>query len=147
MYIYIINKLTYIVIGFNNKVNTMSGRVIPYLDKNNYNELKELLHIKPLPNFIIGVFPNILNEITNDYDLILLSNIYSFLGIDVTKYNEIMKNVFTHLNETGEVQANYVWHEYSDFFTGFKENGYIIDKVDAVQDTNSYNYVATLRKK
>lgn len=125
----------------------MSGRVIPYLDKNNYNELKELLHIKPLPNFIIGVFPNILNEITNDYDLILLSNIYSFLGIDVTKYNEIMKNVFTHLNETGEVQANYVWHEYSDFFTGFKENGYIIDKVDAVQDTNSYNYVATLRKK
>lgn len=142
-----LNKLTYIVIGFNNKVNTMSGRVIPYLDKNNYNELKELLHIKPLPNFIIGVFPNILNEITNDYDLILLSNIYSFLGIDVTKYNEIMKNVFTHLNETGEVQANYVWHEYSDFFTGFKENGYIIDKVDAVQDTNSYNYVATLRKK
>ncbi len=142
-----LNKLTYIVIGFNNKVNTMSGRVIPYLDKNNYNVLKELLHIKPLPNFIIGVFPNILNEITNDYDLILLSNIYSFLGIDVTKYNEIMKNVFTHLNETGEVQANYVWHEYSDFFTGFKENGYIIDKVDAVQDTNSYNYVATLRKK
>lgn len=140
------SKYLYLVIGFNKSFNTKSGRVIPYLDKNNYNKLKELLYIKPLPKFIIGVFPNIISELDN-YDLVLLSNVYSFLGVDINEYNKIIDKVKLHLYAYGEIQANYVWHEYSDFFEGFRESGYKIDEVSAVQDINSHNYVASLRKK
>lgn len=142
-----LNKLTYLVIGFERKENTHTGRVIPYLDEGNYNLLKKMLNYTNIPVTIINTFPELIKDLEYDYDLMLLSNVYSFLGINIKEYNKIMIECFKHMNDKGVIQANYVWNKNSDFFEGFFENNYEINEVYGVQGNLSNNYVATLRKK
>ena len=142
-----LNKLTYLVIGFERKENTHTGRVIPYLDEGNYNLLKKMLNYTNIPVTIINTFPELIKDLEYDYDLMLLSNVYSFLGINIKEYNKIMIECFKHMNDKGVIQANYVWNKNSEFFEGFFENNYEINEVYGVQGNLSNNYVATLRKK
>ena len=127
--------------------NTHTGRVIPYLDEGNYNLLKKMLNYTNIPVTIINTFPELIKDLEYDYDLMLLSNVYSFLGINIKEYNKIMIECFKHMNDKGVIQANYVWNKNSEFFEEFFENNYEINEVYGVQGNLSNNYVATLRKK
>ena len=83
-------------------------RRIPYLDKENYYKLKNLINniIKFKNTDVFG-----LNNINKKYDFINFSNIFYY--VDEKNYIEFLKNIYrNNLNEDGFLVFNYFWDNY-----------------------------------
>ena len=115
-------------------------RIIPYLQKDNYYQLKEILNKKTLPNVYFYDLMWLSRILDNkEYDLMLTSNIYYYLNINISEYRDLL-NKFN----ANTIQANYCWfHLPMDKYT---KNGFEINKVDSIIK-NKKDYVLTLKKK
>lgn len=116
--------------------------VIPYLKKDCYYKLQELLRKEEIPKFIKGNVKNIKSEIKGRYDIILMSNIYNSLNLGIEKYTNFLKEL-----DAAQIQACYDWYGLDkDLFVCY---GYKIDIVKPSSPTDfvgGKNYVYSLIK-
>ncbi len=141
-----INSISHPSLGLKKTMNYKTGRIIPYLDKKNYNILKAKLNDKNFPTIKVLLFEDLYKELNSSYDVMLFSNIFCYLGVLVDEYNDYMKNYMKFLNNGGQIEANYVWNKDSEYLEGFLYGDYIVNEVPAVSGFGE-NYVATLVKK
>ena len=89
--------------------------VIPYFEKQNYYELQEKLKKLEMPKFFQCDVLTLKSMISDNYDIMLMSNIYDHLSLHVFEYTKL-------LNEFGspEIQAFYDWY-------GFRLNEFICE--------------------
>lgn len=141
-----LNLIMHPSLGLKKTINYKTGRIIPYLDKKNYNLLKSKLNDSNFPKVKVLLFEELYKELNTNYDVMLFSNIFCYLGILVEDYNIYMNNYLKYLNKGGQIEANYVWNKGSEYLEGFLYGDYIINEVPAVSGFGE-NYVASLIKK
>jgi len=112
---------------------------IPYFNIDKYYELKYLLEKRVIPNIYFSDLINLYNELGNKkYDLMLTSNIYRYLNLDIYGYKELLNkfNVET-------IQSYYSWlfKPEGDFIN----NGFDLSEINSVFN-NRKDYVLTLKK-
>lgn len=78
--------------------------VIPYFIKENYYILKEKLKKVDLPNFFKVDLLNLKSMISENYDILLTSNIYDHINMTSIAYIKLLKNI-----NIPEIQACYDW--------------------------------------
>ena len=76
-------------------------RYIPYLEKENYYKLQELLNNRELPTFYLKSFVDLEKS---SYDVMLLSNIYHWIDITPEEFKKLICGF-----DANEVQALYTW--------------------------------------
>ena len=116
--------------------------VIPYFKRENYYKLKEKLKIIELPNFFQTNIVNLKNEIKGNYDIILMSNIYNSLNMNIEEYTKILKKF-----DVPEIQACYDW--YGWYLKEFMSKNYLVNKVipSSPEEYNEKgNYVYSLKR-
>lgn len=128
---------------FNQKYYFNNSRtVIPYLYKVNYYKLQEKLKIMKLPKFYNCDFLDLKPNLNDNYDILLLSNIYNRIPLNINEYTKLLKQY-----DIPEIQACYDWHGwYIDIFSKY---GYLVDFVaPSAPDEYAYdrNYIYTLKK-
>lgn len=79
--------------------------VIPYLNKLTYYKLKLLLKKQNIPKFYKADLMDIKDKIKNNYDIVLLSNIYNYIELNVFEYTKFLKEL-----NIPQIQALYDWH-------------------------------------
>lgn len=117
-------------------------RYIPYLEENNYYKLQELLNKTKLPIFYQTDFIKYYQHLEDKYDIMLLSNIYHWPGLEPKEYKEILD----YFNKP-IVQALYSWKK-SQEYEEFKSLGFKIDEIPPVNlsEFSPNNYVLTYKK-
>lgn len=121
--------------------SNISNRTIPYLEEKKYYLLQSKLRNKTLPNVY---FYNLLDlpYIANDnYDIILTSNIFSSLNIEVKEYKKLLSKF-----KYDQIQAYYIWVLSNQLNREFLDNGFDINKVPSVITPKKKDYVMTLKK-
>lgn len=116
--------------------------VIPYFERENYYKLQEKLKNIKLPNFFQTNIVNLRNEIKSNYDIMLMSNIYNSLNMDIDEYTELLKQF-----DIPEIQACYDWHGW--YLKEFMSGNYLINKVlpSSPEEYNrSGNFVYSLKR-
>lgn len=116
--------------------------IIPFLIKDNYYKLQEKIKNTEIPDFYNINLLDLKSVNNNNYDILLTSNIYSYLGMTLREYTNF-------LNEFNipEIQAFYDWYgDKSSIFDFYK---YEITKVLS-SSTYEYgrktNFVYSLKK-
>ncbi len=104
-----------------------SGRVIPYLDRDNYYKLQEMLKSQSFPELKLASLENLHSELSTKYDLMLFSNIYMYLVMRVKQYKEFLKNYKKFLTSDGVIQAQYCWTSKYDEFVSYGFNCDLVD--------------------
>ena len=117
-------------------------RYIPYLEINNYYKLQELLIKSDLPTFYQKDFIKYYQNLKDKYDIMLLSNIYHWLGLEPKEYKEVLDHFDKPI-----IQALYSWQKNSEF-TEFESLGFEISKIPPVNvsEFSPNNYVLTYKK-
>ena len=119
--------------------------VIPYFNEVDYEFLKELLkEIGNIPKFYQINFMDLANKNKNNYDIVLLSNLYSHLNIRTKKPVSTFKKMLEQI-KAPEIQAYYAWH-FNSAVSDFVNEGFILDEVPGVNPQMDNNLVLTLRK-
>lgn len=77
---------------------------IPYLNKEKYYELQDILKHIDIPVFYNCNLLDLKNLISNEFDILILSNIYHYLDFNVSDYHEFL-NKFNIPN----ILALYTW--------------------------------------
>lgn len=116
--------------------------VIPYFKRDNYYKLKEKLKTMELPNFFQTNIVNLKNEIKGNYDILLMSNIYNSLDMNIEQYTKLLKKF-----DVPEIQTCYDW--YGWYLKEFMNGDYLINKVlpSSPQEYNeNVNYVYSLKR-
>jgi len=126
------------VIKDNNNYN--SGRVIPYMDKDNYYKLQNILRTKKLPPVYFYDLLDLPNILCEKYDLILTSNIFNYLEVPIEFYRKRLETF-----DTPEIQAIYTWGINDIAREELLENEFTINEVDGF-DSKRKDYVISLKK-
>lgn len=117
-------------------------QIIPYLIKENYYKLQDILKRMEVPNFYHCNIIDLKKTINDNYDIMLLSNIYNCIILCIEEYTRLLKKL-----DIPEIQACYDW--FGVFLRDFIENGYSIDVVapsSPYEYSEKGNYVYSLRK-
>ncbi len=112
---------------------------IPYLAKDKYYQLQNILKTSTLPHFYNYNLINLPNHLTSTYDIALLSNIYHYLPIDCQTYRKFLDTI-----PSQNILAFYTWILNKEEYNEFLANGFNITKVDSV--INQKDYVITLKR-
>lgn len=107
----------------------------PYLNRDNYYKLQEVLNKREMPRFVIGNFMNM--KIEDGYDILLLSNIYDYIDRDMDRYIE---KVYGY---KAQALVNYSWF-FNDRDKEFIRRGMSLDKVKGLMKSD--NYVLSLKR-
>lgn len=116
--------------------------VIPYFIKVNYYKLQETLKKIEIPNFLNSNILDLKDVINQKYDIILMSNIYNSLSMDIERYTELLKKF-----DSPEIEACYDWNGW--YLGMFNNNDYHVDIVlpSAPDEYNEKsNYVYSLKR-
>lgn len=115
---------------------------IPFLKKENYYKLQGLLKSKKLPKCYINDISKIMTSLNANYDLMLLSNIFAWIDMDVMSYKNLLDSSKIPL-----IQAHYLWHK-SGVIKDFLNEGFTLDVINATypSEYNEHNYVLTYTK-
>lgn len=117
-----------------------SSAVIPYLVEEKYYKLQEILKRTNLPNFDEVAITDL--KIKNNYDILLTSNIYKYVNIDVFDYIKLLKNF-----DIPQIQAGYDW--YGQYLNEFICLGCLVNTVLSSSPSEYYtkkNYVYSIKK-
>ena len=118
-------------------------RVIPYLSEQGYYKLQSILNSEDIPKIYICDLLELLNKLDSKYDIVILSNIFMYLNMDVLEFKEFLKLFKSKLKDGGIIQANYVWNNKAEVF---KKNGFIVKHVpSAIYDYNKIDSVLSLK--
>lgn len=113
---------------------------IPYLNKENYYQLQNILQASSLPNFYNCNLTDLPSYLNNSYDIAIFSNIYHYLGMDVKTYRDFLNQL-----NCQDILALYTWILNKDEQRDFLSNGFAIYKVEGVIDKK--DYVVSLKRK
>jgi len=142
------NKISWIFEYDDILINYDDGSVIPYLKKENYYKLQNLLSNRELPTFYFNNFINLPRKLNNKiYDIILVSNIFNHIySENMIEYVFEFKEILNKFNFY-EMQAFYCWWLGSDFEGILVKNDFIINSVESSKKLKLTNdYVISLRK-
>lgn len=127
--------------------------VIPYLNRIIYYKLKDLLKNQSIPKFFEKDLMNMKDNIKDNYDIMLLSNVYNYLNLDIFQFGEFLENL-----NVSQIQLLYDWHglhleEFNclKFVSEFKQDTlkYSLDTVRPSapnQYASKRNFVFSLKK-
>lgn len=116
--------------------------IIPYFIKDNYYLLQEKLKNIKLPNFFEINLLNLKSVIKENYDILLCSNIYDYVGIDIIEFVETIRNF-----NIPEIEVFYDW--YGIYIEDFVNMGCHVDKVlpsSPSQYNKKLNYIYSLKR-
>jgi hypothetical protein len=113
---------------------------IPYLNKEKYYELQEILKHIDIPVFYNCNLLDLKNLISSDFDILILSNIYHYLDFSVSDYQEFLDEF-----NIPNILALYTWAMNSEEQNEFYQNGFDITKIPGI--TNRSNYIVSLNKR
>ena len=122
-------------------------RTIPYLKGKRYYELKELLKSTPFPNLFLHDLRDLYASLDRNYDIMIFSNIYAYLNMEVKAYRQFLKKYEKFLNDGGVIEANYEWISFERDFKkyGFKKH-YVDSANDKIMALNDKDNIITLKK-
>lgn len=85
--------------------NRSTGRIIPYLDCDEYYRLQSILQSTKLPKFYLKNLLDLPSELgLRFYDILLASNIYTWLSISTKEYDEFLSAFHAEM-----IQSYYSW--------------------------------------
>ncbi len=116
--------------------------IIPYIIKENYYKLQELLKKIKFPRFYPNNIVYLTDKINSNYDVLLLSNVYNFISFNVEEYTNLLNGF-----NVPEIQACYDWNGW--YLNEFFKNGYSVNEVVAsspLEFGKKTNYVYSLKK-
>lgn len=127
------------------KINFMTGKVIPYFERNKFYELKSILKEVEFPKiYIMDLVKDLPDFLDKKYDIILLSNIKMYTGMSYDEFASFLKEkYYPYLNDGGVIQANYCWFDKED------SELYDIDEIESIKHLDrkdNKDYVMSLRK-
>ena len=136
----------------NNPINFSTGRVIPYLEKDNYYKLQTILRNIDIPIIKTSYLEELDFDKLGKFDVMLFSNIYLYLDMDYQKYKKFLIGLRNNLTTGGKIQANYTWTNggrgYDDFVHS-SDDGFDVTEVSSVRydgKTDFKDYVLTYKK-
>ena len=123
-------------------------RAIPYLKGKRYYELKELLKSTPFPKIVLQDLRDLYISLDKMYDIMVFSNIYDYLYMNVKEYRQFLKNYEKYLNKGGIIFANYGFLFSEKFLRryGFKSH-YVQSAANAMAELNIKENIITLKKR
>lgn len=142
-------KLSNLIFKFSlnsNEDNFSTGRVIPYLDESSYYILQNKLKDKNIPKVHLVSLNYFYKRLSDKFDVMLFSNIFLYLNMDIKDYRMFLDNYKEFLNQNGVIQADYTWIEMNDVFKEFNDNGFYCHEVPSIRNDNTSDYVFTLKK-
>lgn len=90
--------------------NRSTGRMIPYLDQDEYYRLQSILRSAKLPKFHLKNLLDLPNDLDRHfYDVLLTSNIYMWLSITTKEYDDFLGGV-----RAKTIQSYYSWFSRED---------------------------------
>ena len=113
---------------------------IPYLNKEKYYELQSILGKIDVPVFYNCNLLDLKNLISNDFDILILSNIYNYLDFSVSNYRDFLDEF-----NIPNILALYAWAMNSEEQIEFYQNGFDVTKIPGI--TNRSNYILSLNKR
>lgn len=116
--------------------------IIPYLIKDEYYRLQEILKKTELPKFYNVNFVRLKKELNSNHDIMLLSNIYINLRSYVEDFTKLLEEY-----DIPEIEACYDWNGW--YLNYFSNNNYQINKVipsSPLEYNSKQNYVYSLYK-
>ena len=113
---------------------------IPYLNKEKYYELQSILGKIDVPVFYNCNLLDLKNLISNDFDILILSNIYNYLDFSVSNYRDFLDEF-----NIPNILALYAWAMNSEEQIEFYQNGFDVTKIPGI--TNKSNYILSLNKR
>jgi len=116
--------------------------IIPYLKKNKYYELQEKLKNMKLPKFYKSNILDLKNKLNGNYDIMLASNIYNWISLNIDEYTKLLNNF-----DIPEIEAYYDWFGFH--LKSFMDKKYIINKVITSSPSDygrEKNYIYSLKK-
>lgn len=119
-----------------------SFTIIPYFSKDNYYKLQECLKNIKLPEFLNCDIRNLKEGKKDNYDIMLMSNIYDHISVDLLEYTKLLGDL-----DTPEIQACYDW--YGFYLDDFIKNNYHVNMVSPSspsQYNRTANYIYSLKK-
>ena len=119
--------------------NNSTKDYIPYLNKEKYYQLQNILGNSSLPNFYNCNLTDLPKHLNNSYDIAIFSNIYHYLGMDVKTYRDFLNQFHCQ-----DILALYTWILNKDDQRDFLSNGFAIYKVEGVIDKK--DYVVSLKR-
>lgn len=114
--------------------------VIPYFLKEKYYKLQEILNNVSLPKFYNTSICEL--KTNTKYDVLLTSNIYYHVPLDIFDYVRLLKNF-----DIPQIQAGYDW--YGIDLEAFKCMGCIVNKVlpsSPSEFNKNFNYIYSIKK-
>lgn len=125
------------------KINFTTSRVIPYMSKEKYNKLQGMLKNRKLPKIIISYLESMNFNDLGKFDIMLFSNIYTYLDMDYNGYKEFLGSLKKYITQDGVIQANYIWNWIRDNSYEFlckEKDGFYLSKVDSVRYNENEKY-------
>lgn len=113
---------------------------IPYLNKEKYYELQNILKQTDIPVFYNCNLLDLKNFISNDFDILILSNIYQYLDFSVAMYHDFLDEF-----NIPNILALYTWTMDKESQEDFYQNGFDVTKIPGI--TNRRNYIVSLNKR
>ena len=114
--------------------------IIPYLIKDEDYRLQEILKKSELPMFYHSNFVRLKKQLNDNYDIMLLSNIYNSLRIYVETFTKMLEEY-----DIPEIEACYDWNGW--YLNAFKNYNYKISNVhpsSPAEYNRNDNYVYSL---
>ena len=110
-------------------------------------KLKELLKSTPFPNLFLHDLRDLYASLDRNYDIMIFSNIYAYLNMEVKEYRQFLKKYEKFLNDGGVIEANYEWISFERDFKkyGFKKH-YVDSANDKIMALNDKDNIITLKK-
>lgn len=125
---YIINNLERGEIPYMFQSTCFNDGSSPYLLKNEYQKLKQILENRDLPNFKGADIYSLFEEFNDQYDIIYLSNIHQYKDSE-EYFSFIREKLIKLLNDNGQIISGYSW-QYEDYQLEHINNGF--EEVDIV---------------
>jgi len=116
--------------------------VIPYFIKENYYKLQNILKKTEIPNFYNCNLLNLKSNINENYDIMLLSNIYNSLNISINEFTKLLVDF-----DIPQIEACYDWHGWYKFdFEHEKYSTNIVLPSSPNEYSKSKNYIYSFKK-
>ena len=117
-------------------------QIIPFLIKENYYILQEKLKNTNLPKFLNRNLIDLKFDIKSKYDILLTSNIFEYLNLEVSKYTKYLKSL-----DIPEIQGCYDWFGANlDIFVFYGYQFNIVAPSAKYEHGTKRNFVYSLKK-
>ena len=116
--------------------------IIPFLIKENYYILKEKLKNTKIPNFFNNNIIELKSDIKSNYDILLTSNIFEYLQMEVSEYTQYLKSL-----DIPEIQGCYDWFGINlNLFMFYGYNTNVVIPSAKYEHGTKRNFVYSLKK-